>query len=413
MSSYRKIKILYTLTFTTFYFILWGTISFSLNNRVDYKLFIIAVAAVLLMQMLLNKELKSFKVLGVPIAVALPLLYFVYDKNSILINIVFVVLNIFLLFNQESERIDYGAYSIKIKRGIYILAAAGLLLFLVDEQLRSTLLRFFIVFLIMGIWLLREVRNYTYSIYKKSLWGNISIVILVLALTMEWVYKLIALVLGRTLQGFSFIMDKLILFTAVLFVKCFGGIIEFLSYKLRNIKPQSLNLSPALTEKNDTEIIAQVNEINPVIRHGFKAVVILLICYTLYRIIIKYRDFKVEEHSDIQESREKIMHGNSSKVRFSFERLKDRFKAKGLRQQALDIFKAFQVKTYKKDIFKEFMAAQELGALTGEKLRNMEDTKRLAELYNMSKFSNGEISENTVRDMKNIFNRIKDDVDKL
>lgn len=413
MSSYRKIKILYTITFTTFYFILWGIISFSINNSVDYKLFIIAAAAVLLMQMLLNKELKSFKVLGFPIAAALPLLYFVYGKNSMLINVVFVVLNTFLLFNQESERIDYATYSIKIKRSIYILAAAGLLLFWVDEQLRSTLLRFFIVFLIMGIWLLREVRNYTYRIYKESLWGNISIVLLILALTMEWVYKLIALVLGRTLQGFNFIMDKLILFSAVLFVKCFGGIIEFLSYKLRNIKPQSLNLSPALTEKNETEIISQVSEINPVVRHGFKVVVVLLFCYILYRIIIKYRDFKAEEHSDIQESREKIIQGSSSKARFGFDRLKHRFIAKDLKQQALDIFKAFQIKTYRKDIFKEFMAAQELGELTGEKLHNMKDTKRLAELYNMSKFSKNEVNENNVSEMKNIFNRIKDNVDKL
>jgi hypothetical protein len=413
MNSYRRIKLFYTLTFTVFYFILWGIISFFLNNRVDYRLFIIAMAAVLLMQLLLSKELNSYKIMGFPIAAVLPVLYFVYGKNGTLINTVFVILNTFLLFNQESERIDYGAYSIKIKRSIYMLVAAGLLLFFADEQLRSNLLRFFIVFLIMGIWLLREVRNYTYRIYERSLWGNISIVLLVLALTMESVYKLIALVLGRILQGFNFIIDKLILFTAVLFVKCFGSIMEFLSYKLRNIKPQSLNLSPALTEKKDTEIISQVVEINPVVRHGFKVFMILLTCYMAYRIIKKYRKLKVEEYSEIQESREKITQKSSSRVRFGFDKLKDRFRTKDLKQQALDIFKAFQVKTYKKDIFKEFMAAQELGELTGEKLHNMEDTKRLAELYNSSKFSRHEVNEHNVSEMKNIFNRIKDNVDKL
>jgi hypothetical protein len=413
MSSYRRIKLFYTLTFTIFHFILWGIISFFLNNRVDYRLFIIAMAAVLLMQLLLSKELNSYKTMGFPIAAVLPVLYFVYGKNGTLINTVFVILNTFLLFNQESERIDYGAYSIKIKRSTYMLAAAGLLLFFADEQLRSNLLRFYMIFLIMGIWLLREVRNYTYRIYKRSLWGNISIVLLVLALTMESVYKLIALVLGRTLQGFNFIIDKLILFTAVIFVKCFGGIMEFLSYKLRNVKPQSLNLSPALTEKKDTEIISQAVEISPVVRYGFKVLMITLTCYMAYRIIKKYRKLKAEEYSEIQESREKITRKSSSKVRFGFDKLKDRFRAKDLKQQALDIFKAFQVKTYKKDIFKEFMAAQELGELTGEKLHNMEDTKRLAELYNSSKFSRHEVNEHNVSEMKNIFNRIKDNVDKL
>jgi hypothetical protein len=420
MSASRWIRVLYTITFTIFYFILWGIMSKSLDNVVNYKLFIITVIASLLTQYLsrlqeakVSNKIRSFIVRAVPLVTALLALYISYGKRGLFINAVFVILNTLHIFNKVGERVDYSAYSIRLKRCVYTLAAVGLMLFFIDEQLRNTLLRFYMLFLISGIWLLRESRKYTYHIGKSSIWGNLGIILFVIVLTLDSVYKFIAVTLGNILQGVYFIVDKAILITAIVFVKCFGGVINFLSYKLKNLKPQSINLGSTMDNKYDPSNLTQGNALNPLVGHVIRGIIILLICYAAFRILRNYRYGKESGSSGIRESREKIIPKSSLKDKFSFYNFKDKFKTKDFRQQVLEIFKTFQVRTYKKDIFKEYMAAQELGRYTGEKLDNIEATKRLAELYNMSKFSEEEVTEHYVSEMKNIFNRIKDNIDKL
>jgi hypothetical protein len=115
--------------------------------------------------------------------------YIVSEGINIILNSIFIIFILIMTDMMAEEDINYEAYKDRGKQSLMIMIGVGLLIPLVDIRLSQSILKFYIIFLISIIVVMREARSYSYKLRnKKSLVINIMISLTVLLMSLDSVF---------------------------------------------------------------------------------------------------------------------------------------------------------------------------------------------------------------------------------
>jgi hypothetical protein len=416
MSLYRSVKLLYSLTFSMLYFILWNVLAFIIIRLMpDTRVFILALVMVALMQFLSARYSKKALIFLPSCILGAVTLFLIYGTSDYLANIIYVVLNMFYLAKDDEDSIEYSSYRRRVIIGIYSLVAIGIILLAVNGEFRDYLLRFYILFLSSSIILLRESRRFRYNIKgKKSILTNIMVMISVVILSMDKVYNLVSFAIKTFWIGLGYITG----FLVVIIIRLLAPLINYL--EIQQNKPVEIKgMQPA--EVAPGKLIEEllniqeggIREIPQEVVLAFRITMLLITAFTAYKFYKSYKYSKNNVNEGIIEKREKIARTSTRKKNSFVSTLKEIFTEKDLKAQILKIYGSFEKKTYEKNIFKKNMTATQLYNVSKAYIDNVESVKNITEVYNKTKFSQYSASESELKEIKENYRSIKDEIDNI
>jgi hypothetical protein len=397
-----------------FFFIIWGIVSnVILKNIFDYRLYFISLTAAFLLQYLMNKLEKKWppKIIAALIGILLTLV--VSKGIYFLFNSIFIVFILFMTDSMEYEDINYDAYKARAKNGLILILFLGALLPLVDINLSKSILKFYIMFLVSNVLVMREARSYYYKIRnKRSFTANILISLSILVLAIDKIFAGFLAVVNFIINIFNIIVSYIIDFLGMILSKPLTFCIE----KLREIMIRGAKL----LEGNEANIDVKETPIEkipwddsagfhlPVWAHSLvRMVAVIIVLVIAYLIISKFINLYGNRDKGIEEERESIRKLKTKKDGFIKKIIKNIFKPGDLRNQILNVYKKFEEKTFEKGIFKRHMTAKQLGNITKAYVDNPEGLDSLTNIYNEAKFSKHNVSEVSLKAIKEEFNKVK------
>lgn len=415
MSLFKVVKLLYSLTFSMLYFIIWNLIAFLIVGLMpDTRIFFLELILIYLMQFLSERYSKKEIIFLPPCILGIIVIILMYGVSDYLANIIYLVLNLFILAKEDENSVEYSTYRKKVLNGVYSLAAIGVTLIAVNDNFRTYQLRFYILFLISSIILLRESRRFRYNIKgKKSILANLIIMLSVVILTTDRVFNLVTIILKAFWAVISYITGIII----VILVRLLTPLINYLEYqisripnKIKGMQPAEMDPGKSLDElmkiKGDT-----IAEIPPQAVLAFKLILLFIITALAYRIYKKYRYNGRKEHQGIVEKREKIIKENTKEKKSLINSLKGIFEKEDTKIQILKVFQSFEKKTYEKNIFKKHMTATQLYNISRVYIDKSKNIKDITEIYNRTKFSQHLPSVSELKEIKDKYKVIKSQID--
>jgi hypothetical protein len=414
MSWYRQIKSFYTISINMYFFIIWGIISsIILNNKVDYRLYFVMIASTFLYQFLMNKMKGSKLPKIISILAGLSFTFVVNRGIYFVFNSVFMIFVLYMAGSIENETINYDIYRTRTRNGLILLIILGALLPLVDISLSKSILKFYIMFLVLSIVVLREARSYFYKVKsKRSFTVNMLMCLSILALSIEMVFEKI-LMAGRMIMNIiNIVVNGFIELLSMLLAKPLMFIIENLRVLIiKNIG--ILNRTPiSITESNlskdpitweKAESLAVPIWFNIVV----KIFAVLIILILLYIFVMKVINIYGTIDNAAEEQREKIKKIDKKREGFVRRLINNLIVPSDIRGQILSVYRRFEDKTYEKGIFKKYMTAKQLENVTKVHLENPEGLSSLTSIYNEAKFSQHQPTEQDVKAMKDGFSKVK------
>jgi hypothetical protein len=411
MNQYRFVKLIYAFTFTIFSYVLWVIALagfFKMNG--DYKIFLIAFLEIIIFYYIIDKKYNKRYILSIPIIMAFIGLCSFLGFSAALINMIYMSINIIIISKLEGEKADYKYYSGKIKIYIYILIALGIFVIFLDSDIKTHILRFYIIFLISSTWFLREIRRYSFKINtKRKLRNDIIIGLFMLSLTLDMVSNLIIYILKSVIYIVDFALEKIILFVIYMLSEPLGVIINWLSKVYSKfINNPAVKINVYTPKEEVTSIAEEIQYVLPSyaitsIKIIFGAIIIFIIYKTSKA--FKYTKNKDDGYKD--EKREKIKKEKTLKKPKLFEKIVDIFAVKDYRMQILKMYEGYEKHTYNKKIFKKHMTATQLYNVVRTLLVEQEAAKAITEIYNEAKFSKHDINANNVKEAEANCNKVK------
>jgi hypothetical protein len=411
MSWYRQIKTFYTISVNMFFFIIWATIStIFLNNKVDYRLYFVSLASAFLLQFIMNKfEGKSWPKLFAVLAAGM-LTFAVSGGTYFILNSIFIIFILYITDTMEYEAVNYDSYKARAKNGLILILFLGALLPLLDLSLSKSILKFYIMYLISNIIVMREARSYYYKIRNpRSFIVNVIISLSILGLSVDIVFAKLLELIKYVLGIVGIIIDAVIDFIGLLLAKplMFGiaKLKELLTSGMDIIKvPESPSGSPKPTGSNipweDSDALLWFYTF-------IRIILIIVILIAVFFIISRFVSRHGNKDTAIDEQREKIKRERAKKDSFINRLIKNLIRPSDLRGQILNVYKKFEEKTFNKGIFKRRMTAKQLENITKAYVENPEGLSSLTSIYNEAKFSNHNISEEKFKVMKEDFNKVR------
>jgi hypothetical protein len=411
MSWYRQIKVFYTISINMFFFIIWGTISsIFLSNKVDYRLYFISLASAFLLQFIMKKfESKNWpKLFAVLVGALLTLA--VSRGMYFILNNIFIIFILYITDTMEHEDINYDAYKDRGKKGLILILFLGALLPLLDISLSKSILKFYIMYLISNIIVMREARSYYYKIRNpRSLIVNVLISLSILGLSVDVIFaKLLELI--KYVMGIAeIVINAVIDFIGLLLAKP----LLFAISKLKELLTRGMDIikipeSPSGDPKNITNQIPWEDSDSLLwLYTATKIVVIIAILIAIYVIISRFVSVYGNKNTDLNEQREKIKRERTKKESFINRLIKNLIRPGDLRSQILNVYKKFEEKTFDKGIFKRHMTAKQLENITKAYMQDSEGLSGLTSIYNEAKFSKHELEEEKLKVIKEDFNKVK------
>ena len=252
MSWYRQIKIFYTIGINMFFFIIWATLSsIFLSNKVDYRIYFISLVSAFLLQFIIHKfEDKSWTKLFAILIGAL-LTFAVSRGMCFLLNSIFIIFILYITNIMEYEDINYHAYKSRGKSGLLIILFLGALLPLLDISLSKSILKFYIMYLISNIIVMREARSYYYKVRNpRSLIVNVLISLSILGLSVDIIFVKLLQLIKYVIGIAAVLINAFIDFIGLLLTKPLLLIIA----KLKSLVTQGMDIikvseSPAVDPK--------------------------------------------------------------------------------------------------------------------------------------------------------------------
>jgi hypothetical protein len=409
MSWNRRIKVLYSIGGDTFLFIIWSIFAALIfGSKPDYRLYIAALAASFFLQFLISKLNKRKIAVITSMVVGIALVFFISSKSEFFINSIFIALVALVTNSTEDEEIIYNAFKDKAKKALLAAVFTVLLIMFVDLEIVKDIFRFYIVLLISIVILLRETRNYAYSIRnKKGISVNIGLAAGILVLSSDFVFQKVVDLLKLLIKIIDIPLSLVLNLLGILMKVPLDMMMNYFRKKhLQN--PDVFDLVSG-GDKNQPPLQPNLESVSglPVwLSTGLKLIILLIVIYTFYKLILKFRYGVKKKEQFIVEERERI---TSVKEKDSFIKrtIKRLLNSGDLRSQVLSVYKKFQEKTYEKGIFKRHMTARQLKNVTKTRIDNPEGIDSLTDIYNEVKFSNHHISDEKLSLAKESFNKIK------
>jgi len=410
MSLSRQVRTLFTVSTLIFTYIIWMVASTAiLEYTPNYSIYIISLCAVFFMQYLREKDKKpAFQVL-IPFFSAVAINVIIINLYSAECNFLYIFF-ILIFFNRlENEEINYEMYKFRIKSSLYTLIVLGGVLPLVDKSLAQEVFRFYLIYLISAVIVLRETRKFSSRISdKKSLIVNLAITFSVILLSMDKIYNFLTKIFSYIYIGIDFALTKMIMGMAYivtyLFNKPLYFIIVFIRKLIARILGADLEITPKVKGKlpDPLEELAK-NGTNNVVLFIFgvmlKIIIVIFIVYLISRIFNSYVE-KNSEDDEGQLKKEKILREKKNKknkqgILSKFMKI---FKGKiDFRTQILNVYLKFQQKMSDKEIYKPHMTAGQLSSVAKIKIDDEEDINSITSIYNEAKFSDHQASEKNAK----------------
>lgn len=425
MSLSRQIRNIYTINFLIFLYIIWSALSgIGFENKADYKLYIITLVGIFIMQYICYKKVNKIISAFISSSIALLLMYaFINNFNYLLMDMIYYIFIVFLFGKYDRNSLDYYKLKDYARKSIYIIIAAALIICKFDIYGKQEILKFYIIYLASAIILLRQSRAYISNLDKKvSVKNDILISIVLIIFCFDWVsnrvFELISLI---------FLFIKLLLSYAIIpleyiMIKSVYLICYWIGPSLKKIIAELLK---AVTRNNDNSPIKSSNNSNldyskfgvnncnipswmPLV---LEFLMVLIIVYIIYKFMQRYSDSKVREISDgVFEEREKIKSykpKKSTKKFFDFLR-----KGKSINDKVIYLFTKFEYIAFKNGILKKSMTANELVEAAEEHFNIDNEIKVLANIYNEAKFSGRDVDEDKYYSSYKVYSRIRKTLDK-
>lgn len=409
MSMRKSIDIMYGICINLFGFILWSIFSeFIIQAHVDYKLFLINIIDLFLLYILRDKVSKKFARIAITLFVSEILLYFFL--NSILsLNLVYTAFILLTLDKMYEDNINFYYISDKIKIFTITIAIVGAMYPMLVKNNNKSIFRFYILFFIMAIVLLRESRNVIIKVKSKMSFIYDSIImVIVLLLSVENTYNFLINLLTKLGNLVKYVysliepaLDSLFEAFAKMFILPAMTLFGKLAKNKVNMPTQNPASKKLIVNKVYTGIPSNVIWI-------IKIVFIIVCFLAIYNVILRkrYKTKLVEETEEVEIEKINNCKNNLSQnsMRNIFRKL---FKSKNIRTQILETYKAFEIRTNKKEIYKSYMTATQLKNHTGIFVDEKHSLNSITDLYNEAKFSNHSCNEENLSEMKSSYKNIR------
>lgn len=425
MSWYRQVKTLFSLSLVLFLYILWAIIgNYFFDNIIDFRIFLLAAAVVFLMQYLNAKNANRNIVIIVPAAVVAVVAYFI-KGNGLWLDTVVLVLIMLLFYKIEDEDVNYYVYRARIKQMVYVMIALGILLPMINMEISKSILRYYIIFLISTVLVQREARAFSYKLKaRKRLVFNITIILAMMALSMEKVFRALIAFLKILYIPINYVLEKIIYAIAFLIIRPLEGFIEYLRKLIEEMmKKKAGNSEGALIQpgKNQVLIKNQGGNLPAWVDSAMKVIVLLILIFIVFKLFQKHR-LKGDKSEIAIQSREKIERVKTKERKIS-SIIKDLFRLSDNRAKILNVFRKLEKVTFEKEIFKEHMTATQLANVTkvftdlkeveakrGSSLCHPLDEMKI--IYNEAKFSNHDMEDEKVAAIKEKYEKVKKNIKK-
>lgn len=420
MSLDRQIRNLYTINFLIFIYIIWSILSdFCFENKIDYKLYIITLLAVFVLQYLNYKNFSKIVSAFISLIIAALLMYASMNNfKYLIINMIYYLFIIFLFSKYEKNSLDYYSLKDYVKKCIITMIVIAVIIFNIDIYQKQEILKFYIVYLASAIILLRKSRAYINNLYKKSSARNdIFITIILVVFCFDFVSNKVLKLINLIFSIIGLILSYVAIPIEYLFIKFVNLIYYLIGPNLRKMLQKIFKaLGKAIYEgskkpANNIKIDYSKEKISQTVNHTWISsvvgiLVIAAIVYVVYKFVQGYAENKKVKISEgVFEEREKIKNYKRKKETKKIFRLLRR--GKSINDRMIYLFAKFQYIALQKGLFKNSMTADELIKITREYLKADDEIKILAEAYNEAKFSGKEIHKDKYYDANRIYIKIK------
>ncbi|MBU5592568.1 hypothetical protein KQI89_12455 [Clostridium sp. MSJ-4] len=417
MSWQKNIKMLFYTSKMLAIFICYAVVSNGFGNMTPgYLDFLVVFLIMILMQYLDGKTGNRYLIILAPLFMNFLLFFIIYGKQDFIPYASLGILVTLILPRYDLERISYSYIADKLKHSFITLVLSVVLYLKVDRIYGTTLLRYYIFFIVLSVITLREARKFEYKIQRKKSDDlvNTSILISVLLLSTNFIYNIFKTILSTLLKVISFIMDKIIYAILYLLGAPINAFINFIQDLLtRNNSNANMSLVEQKDQLQDLKNLQNEQQLFwSILENVIKIAIVLLVVYLIYSTIKKYRHGKVIKDEGVIEVREKIDRKRVSTKKSLAIRMKELLKRKTLNEKIFYIFRDFQDRTFKKGWFKPYMTSKQLYNVTRIHIEEDEKVRYITQLYNEAKFSNHSIKENEVNEYKKCYNEIKDKINR-
>jgi hypothetical protein len=423
MSWFRQIKVIYSLRILIFIYILW---SFFINSIFlvffDYRLFIIAFGAGLLMQYLKCREVNKHFVLLVPSVLGCNAAYIFGMRKplEIILCAIFLWFYTYMLYKFDDENIKYNLYVYRAKRAVIALVLISPI-FLINfyKNFPQNIGKLCIFYLIILIISLRESRAYEFGVKnKRNIWGNIISVIAILLLSLDSVFEALMFAIKFLLKYVGYGCYYVLLTIVKLMSYLIGYPLLWLIQKIMSMIQKKGKSATQDTSLNNSDKLAKL--LKKASKRQFNMpyyiqviigiALLLIILYIVIRLMRFEQKRAAEKYSGDTIEIEKIEKSHK-KVKGSFiDMVRDIFASADLRSQVISMYRAFEKMMSIKGIFKKYMTASQLSNIAASKVSDRAPLDTIANIYNECKFSEHEVTKKHLDSIKENCKNIKNEL---
>jgi membrane protein implicated in regulation of membrane protease activity len=360
---------------------------------------------------------KKYHIIGIKVLYALCVFSFgfiiwsiianAFFKGSMLLLLVGIlgILALIIVKCFKLKSVDYILFKDEVRNMILVLAVSIIFVCLADYKLKQELFKFYLIFVIFAVLLLRETRDFLSNIRnKRSMRNSIFITIFMLFLSLDIVFKEVIKVVSILLGFLNYLLDFIATCIISVVAAILGALFSHLKFSQSSVKK--------IIEQGDGKVSSKTNAIkNP--GNGFiyldavlKVIVFIIIALVIY-FVIKYflrgNDKKILKNSEdevIQVENIGDNRNNKSMMKFFRKRLSNNDKIR------LTYLK-FERLTSELGIFKFYYTATELTDIVKKKLHSEEEANNISKIYNKTKFSNVNSDQNDVKAIEVAYKNIK------
>lgn len=407
VNKYRIIKVLYSSIVVIFIYILWGIMANVLGKvQIRYIDLFIVIFIAIIMQWLEMRNIKASGIIISLLIINFSIFYLFYGKASFIPRGFLGFISIVLLPKVNTEGVNYDFYRNKIKAMITMLFITIVFYIGIEREYAQYLFRYYLIFLLLAIWILREARKFNYKVNDKyNVIYNAATFAFVLILSTDIVFSFIKRIFGVLANVANKILNAFIWLLFTILDKPIRALTNFVLNLLLKFQkselemPKENNLSEELPIVNPENMNTMVNV--------FKVIILILLAYIVYRVIKGYRYKKSLKEGIIEETREKIDRIEYKSKKNLIKSIKDIFIPKTNREQVINTYRHLLMKAHNKEIFKKYMTGNQLKNLLIAKMGVKEPAKNITDIYNEAKFSSHEIKDEAVSLSKNSYSEIK------
>ena len=412
MSLYRQIKTLFTLSSLIFTYIIWIALSsIILKNSANFTVYLISLCSVFLMQYLIvNGKKIVFQVL-IPFIVAIIINGLIFDLYSAEYNSLYILFALIFFRRFENEQINYEIYKSVIQKFIYVLILLGAAIPLLSKELAQGVFRFYLVYLISAIIVLRETRRYSSRISdKKSLFVNLAIVFSVILISMDKIYNLLIMIFNYSWLGVNFALNKIIVVIIYILMniyRIFEPLFNYLTYLSSNgHKPLEPEIPPYEVMKL-SENQSLGNKYAFLFMVILKIIVVIIILYLIFKAFDIYvKKSSYDDGGEVQ--KEKISRIKRNNKQSHLSKFMKILKGKmDFKSQILNVYLKFEQKMSDKGIYKIHMTAGQLSSMAKTRIDDIESINSITNIYNEAKFSNHDVFEKNAKKAKSNYESLQ------